>query len=185
MIRPGKNVIKRAAFGEMAASFAGVLLLMAAYGQWLLPAGILKSDTIAFQLAGSASFMVFACLLYFIARRGMCPEIQIDMQKQVVRTAKRNRHGASTATETFPFAAIGSVFMKRSKTNSAGNQVFLRLRGDQRLIEVASGPESQLEIIMERLGQDVCRTAPVAPTRAPVKLRSSKPRPMRTAFAAR
>ncbi len=62
IIRPGENALMRAAYGEMAASFAGVLLGMGAYGLWLLPNATDAADLLPFRIAGTVVFFVTAAL---------------------------------------------------------------------------------------------------------------------------
>lgn len=184
VIRPGRKVVSRAAKGEMAASFAGVLLAMASYGQWLLPGAINSPEVLPFKIASTVVFAMFACFLYLIARRGLCYEVQIDKQRKVLRTARRNRHGSSTQIDTVAFQDISSVFIQRSKSPVTHDRLYVRQSSDQKLIEVASGSETALRPVMDRMTEDlrasmVQKTVAPANHRAPVRARRAK-----SAFAA-
>ena len=155
VVRPSRKAIKRAAYGEMAASFAGVLLAMSAYAQWLLPGTIVRPEVLPFKLVGTVVFAVMACLLYLIARRGLCSEIQIDKQRGVLRTARRNRHGSSSQTGSIAFHDIDSVFIKRTKAPLSRDQLLVRPGGGLPLIQVGVGRSRELEPLLSRLVGDL------------------------------
>lgn len=155
VVRPSRKAINRAAYGEMTASFAGVLLAMSAYAQWLLPGTIVSPEVLPFKLVGTVVFAVLACFLYLIARRGLCYEVQIDKQRGVLRTARRNRHGSSSQTSSIAFHDINSVFIKRSKAPLSRDQLLIRPGGGLPLIQVAVGRSKELEPILARMVGDL------------------------------
>lgn len=183
IIRPGENALMRAAYGEMAASFAGVLLGMGAYGLWLLPNATDAADLLPFRIAGTVVFFVTAALLYLIARRGLCYEVHVDLQRRVLRTARRNRHGRATPIRSVPIAEIESVYLQRAQASFMRNQLCVRIAGERGQTQVAVGSEAELAPILQRMTPDLRKQAEeiARPERVqPV----FKPR-VRSAFAAR
>lgn len=178
VIRPGHAAIRRAAWGERIASFAAVLLGMGAYGQWLLPGSINDPEVLPFKIAGTVIFGVVSGMLYLIARRGLCGEIQVDVQRRAIRTARRNRHGSATQIDEIGFEFISSAFIARSKSPWVQDRLSIRLRGSQHLIAVAAADESELAPVLERLSGDL-RAAAAA------KKPEKTPKPVRSAFAAK
>lgn len=184
VIRPNRTAINRAAYGEMAASFSGVLLAMAAYGQWLLPGTINSVEVLPFKIFSTVVFAVFACLLYLIARRGLCAEVQVDIQRKEIRTARRNRHGVSTQIDTLPFHDVGSVFIKRAKAPVARDKLYIRPSDNQPLIDVVVGSSSVLEPIMQRLSDDLREGNTLKDLRLAKPRSAEKAARTRSAFAA-
>jgi hypothetical protein len=165
VIRPGDRTITRAAYGEMVATFIGILLGMAAYGQWLLPGSINDIDMLPIKIGSTVILFTVGALLYFMSRRGMCPEFQVDLQRRQIRRAVRNRRGIPTQTEVLDFSALDGAFLRRTKSAFIPDRLYVR-RAKQSLIEVSSGREVDLAPILKRLIEDL--RPPVA---KPVKFR--------------
>ena len=183
IIRPGEKALTRAAYGEIAASFAAVLLGMAAFGQWLIPGTSGAFDLVPFKIGATVIFFLGASFLYLISRRGLCYEVQIDLARRVMRTARRNRNGHATALSVVPIAEVESVFMQRAKSAFLFNRLFVRIAGARGVTEIAMGPERELAPILQRLSRDLRKKEaevriPRRPARAPTKT-------VRTAFAGR
>ncbi|MGB5558461.1 MAG: hypothetical protein WBN04_10675 [Paracoccaceae bacterium] len=155
IIRPGDQALTRAAYGEMAASFGGVLLGMSAFGLWLIPGTNGSADLVPFKLGATVIFFVGAAFLYLIARRGLCQEVHIDLVRRVLRTARRNRHGNATPVWAVPIAEVESVFMQRAKSSFLRNRLCVRFAGDRTATEIAVAPESELAPILQRLSVDL------------------------------
>jgi hypothetical protein len=73
---------------------------------------------------------------------------------------------------TLAFGDVSSVYLLRCKDRGRPARLFLRIAGGDDAIEVASGPEQQLEKLRERLAGDLAREArqPVKPGAKPRKV---------------
>lgn len=183
IIRPGEQALTRAAYGEIAASFAAVLLGMAAFGQWLIPGASGAFDLVPFKIGATVLFFIGASMLYLISKRGLCYEVQIDLARRVMRTARRNRNGQATALSVVPIAEIESVFMQRAKSAFLFNRLFVRFSGSRGPTEIAMGPERELAPILQRLSRDLRKNgAEVQVARRRVQ---QPARRVRSAFAGR
>ncbi len=182
IVRPGTTVLIRAAYGEMAASFTAVLLGMAAYGLWLLPTANDTEALLPFRLGGTVVFFVMAGMLYLIARRGLCCEVQIDLTRRVLRTARRNRHGRATPIRDIAIADVESVFLKRDKSGFLRSKLCVRIAGDRGLTEVAGGLEAELAPLLQRMTKDLRKE--ISEVRQPQRTMPTSSR-VRSAFAAR
>jgi len=185
VIRPNQRAIDLAGYGELAAVCVGLFLGAIAYAQWLMPGTINSMDVLPFKLAATVVFFTFAYLLYLIARRGLCYEVQIDRQRKVIRTARRNRNGNSTQIETFAFHDIDSAFIRRSQTPVMPSRLFFCLSDDLRQIQVVTGDLTDLEPLLARIVKDLhqgneLRELSLAKPRSTIKAARAK-----SAFAAR
>jgi hypothetical protein len=155
VIRPPEPQLERAAVIEMVAIFAGVLLFLAAYGQWLLPGADAADGVIGLKLVSTVLFAVLGGSLAWLGRRGMVQELHVDRLKSQLRLVQRNRHGEGRLTAVFAFSDIGSVVLKRSKTPWRTARLCLRLAGSGSFVEVLVAAEVELLPIRDRLIVDM------------------------------
>lgn len=184
IVRRGSAAQDRAALGEIAATLGCVFFGIMAYSNWLLPGRILETEVLPFKIAGTAVFFMFAGFLYLIARRGLHFEAQIDTKRRQFRIVRRNREGAASLVESYPFEEIERVYLVRSKTFTP-DRLYVQPRGRSWPIMLAAGRGNVLDPILERMieamrGKRVREIGVVTPRRHQMRHRS-----MPTAFAAR
>ena len=160
IVSRGARARTMAGFGEVAAVAACLMFGTFAYAPWVLPVAINDVVVLPYKISATLMFFVFSILLYTMARRGLSFEVQIDTQRRMVRTARRNRAGVVTHIEDFAFADIKSVHMKRSKSPVAMAQIVLKPAGSSRTVLVASGPARDLEPVLRRMIADMREGAP-------------------------
>ncbi len=183
IVRPGETALIRAAYGEMIATFAAVLLVMAAYGVWLLPNANGAAELLPFRIAGTVIFFVLGGMLWLIAHRGLCHEIHVDLERRALRIARRNRRGREILVGQVPIDDVESVFLQRAKGGFRRNRLCVRIAGDRELIEVAVGCERDLAPILQRMTHDLRKQEAAAiPQPRPNPGTKAK---VRSAFAAR
>ncbi|NRB01150.1 MAG: hypothetical protein HRU32_15295 [Rhodobacteraceae bacterium] len=142
----------RESVAEGVLRFLGLILILSAYGQWLIPGSILTDDVIVMKLAISVIFVVFGIALYWFANRGFRTEWQIDASRREIRMATRNGRGNSKLVSRIPMSDVESAFVKRGQTQS---HMFFRLRGVPDPMHVLSGSEADLRDFYERLRHDM------------------------------
>ena len=184
IINKGATARRRARLGELAAICGCFFFGAASFGQWLVPGSIYAGDILPIKISGTIMFFVFAAQLYLIARRGLSYEVQVDTKRQCVRMARRNLEGSTTITATHDFADIGSVYIKRSKSDFIADQMFMRIAATNASILIVSGPAKELEPLLDQIQRDFRGQMPTAPKTVPdFQKKMARPR-ARSAFAA-
>lgn len=150
---------RSAARAMIAASgrFAGTILLMVAAGLLLLPDGAHAPGLLGMKLAATVMFAVFGAALLLAGRRVHHPEIHVDTIRGEVRLGRRGIKGDFHLRAVLAFDDIASVYLLRTKDHSQPTRLFLRLAGADLAIEVASGAQTALEGLRERLTRDLAR----------------------------
>ncbi len=172
-----------AAIGELVATSGCLFFAAASFGQWLLPGSMYNGAILPLKISGTVVFFAVSALLYRIARQGLSEVVQIDTQRQKVSILRRNRYGHTTVKSTIAFADIGSVFIKRSKSDFVASSMYIRPASGLASMLIASGSARELEPLLDRIQSD-CRNRRV-PVKKPVRLNVDRatPRQTRNAFA--
>lgn len=135
--------------------FFGLVLVLAAYGQWFLPAVFFGNDAV-FAKAVLCFFLgALGCWIYWSAGRGLQTSIEIDTTRRQVRVVRRNSKGRRSVGTVVPMQNIESAFIQRTKEMGMKPNLYLRMRDAHELLHVATGPELELEDILERLHRDL------------------------------
>lgn len=140
---------------EAGLRFLGLILVLAAYGQWLVPASLFSGDPIIMKAGIAFILGVSGVVIYWYASRGLSVDIQVDVSKREVRVAHRNGRGQTRLHSIIPMRRIESAFLKRSKAEGAEASLYLRFRDRSDVLHVASGPEADLVILHRRLSADL------------------------------
>ncbi len=155
IIRAGIPARSRASFGELAALAGCIIFGFFAFGLWTMPGSTSSAELFPIKIGITVVFFVISAWLYLMARRGFTTEVQIDIKRQEVRLAQRNREGESSLVERFGFEEIDSVYMKRTKSEFSNDHLFLNLREAHAAVPVASALTVELEPLLERLRVDL------------------------------
>lgn len=164
---------RRAALVETVSITLGVFLLLAALGQWALPGSATGAEMWAMKGAITLVFGILGGILFWYGQRGLAYEVQVDVVKRELRTVLRNRRGTTHVLESVPFNQVGSAFVNRARGPLGTARLFMRLGESQNLIEVASGSETELNVLHAKLSSDMAGASSV-PAR---KMRMAKPAP--------
>lgn len=141
---------------ERVCAAAGLACLVAACGSWLFPevhATVSMPVEVPMRIASSLTMAMPALLFLWISDRGMGGEVQIDVVKGCIRRGICNRKGKFRVQKKVPFSQIGSAFIKRSSERGDTCQLFVRLNDSKQAIYVASGSESTMQLLYDRLNQ--------------------------------
>jgi hypothetical protein len=157
----------------IAGRFFGGLLLAAAAGLWIMPDSLLGPDVFAMKLGAMVMFTIFGGWLVWVGRNCTRLEYQVNLQRGEVTVGARDIRGNFRLKGVLAFADVASVYLLRSKDHSQPTRLFLRIgRGDEAL-EIASGDETLLEALRDRLTHDFAAAA--SPRPQPVRPRRVKP----------
>lgn len=154
IIRSDTQIADRAPLIERVAGIAGIAFLIAACASWLVPqvhAGV-PAD-LSTRMASSIGLTLPAVMFLWIAERGLRQEVHVDVSRGKLRQAVCNRNGRVRVLKSVPFEKITSAFIKRD-CPTCGAQLFVRLE-DGKPIHIASGRETTLRLLHERLGLEL------------------------------
>jgi len=135
--------------------FMGASFAAAALGLLLAPHLITGSTDIIMRSGASVLFGAIAAYLLWFASRGSQSEIQIDNTLGEVREVVRNRAGKPSLIGRYGFDSIGGVFLDRANAKGTRAVLMLRYRNTAQTLPVATGPESELVSLKDRLGRDL------------------------------
>lgn len=148
IIRSDTGIANRAALIERTCAVAGIAFLTAAFGQWMIPqvqaAVVLAAPE---RVVSTLGLAMPGLMFLWISSRGMTREVQVDEVKRCLRMSVCNRNGRSRVLRSVPFEQIGSAFIKRG----APAALYLRFADEKRVLRVASGRETTLRLLHERL----------------------------------
>ncbi|WP_372603544.1 hypothetical protein [Actibacterium sp.] len=156
----------RAALIERVCAVAGIACLIAACMNWLFPsvdAVTQVADSTRYRIMSSLGMAMPALLFLWISDRGMGHEIQVDVQKQSLRQGVVNRKGKFRVQREVPFSEITSTYIKRCEGFGGCAQLHVRLGKGKRVLSLASGRESTMRVLHQRL------TNELQPSRSPVR----------------
>lgn len=137
------------------AMFFGACFIAVAIG--LIAGPQILTGSLDFAMRGVAGVLFggMAAFLLWFATRGVQSELQIDNSLGEVREVVRNRAGKSTLVGRYGFDAIGGVFMDRNAGKAGEAALLLRYRNTSQVLPVARGSIASLEVLRNRLGQDL------------------------------
>lgn len=155
IVREPQDRFDRETVTESALRFFGLVLVLLAYGQWLLPGSLFSGDVLVLKMAFSFIFAGTGVALYLYAGRGFRQEVQIDHGRREVRFALRNSRNQSRLQTRVPMEGIESAFVKRSKDDTGHASLLFRLHGVEAPLHVVTGPLAEVERLHLRLCHDL------------------------------
>ncbi|MGI9389888.1 MAG: hypothetical protein ACR2O1_07515 [Boseongicola sp.] len=155
---------------EYALTFLGIILLISAFGQWILPGSIYGGDMIAMKLMLTAVLGVAGGLIISISARGFRPEVQVDSARQEVRFVSRNPRGRGEVLAIIDINRIIGVGMTRS-VDGTDCHCLLYLINGQKPLRLATGTEREIKAIRKRMDDYVTTPA----ERLAAKMASTNP----------
>ena len=158
------------AITEWALTFLGIVLLISAFGQWILPGSIYGGDMIAMKLMLTAVLGVGGGLILSMSARGFRPEVQVDSVRNEIRFVSRNPRGRGEVLATIDIERIIGIGMTRS-VDGPDCHCLLYLIDGQKPLRLATGSEPEIKAIRKRMDEYV--TSPA--DRVAAKMASSAP----------
>ena len=135
--------------------FAGLILVLSAYGQWALPASLYGGDAVLAKSAVSLLLGLLGVLIYGMASRPVRIDVQVDLTRRELRLSEAADRGPARLRAVVPMAQVASAFVARTKNGSARPQLFLEMRDRADVVHVATGDEADLLILHRRLSHDL------------------------------
>ena len=146
------------AITEWALTFLGIVLLLSAFGQWILPGSIYGGDMIAMKLMLTAVLGVGGGLILSMSARGFRPEVQVDRSRQEIRFVSRNPRGRGEVLATIDIERIIGVGMTKS-VDGPDCHCLLYLINGQKPLRLATGTEHEIKAIRKRMDDYVTPAA--------------------------
>jgi len=135
--------------------FLGASFAAAALGLLLAPHLLTGSTDLMVRGGAAVLFGAIAAYLLWFASRGSQSEIQIDNSLGEVREVVRNRAGKPSLIGRYGFDSIGGVFLDRAGSKGTSAILMLRYRNTAQTLPVATGTETELSDLKDRLGRDL------------------------------
>jgi len=145
--RPVKAVLSpksgsRAAAG--AARFAGVVLMLAAVGIWILNGPLWDAEMMLVRLAASVLFMCAGLGLLHVGRSHPQGEIHLDTRTRELRHIQRGSDGIARVQQRFVLANLGDIIIE-------DDLMVLHDKSGDIVMELSDLPRDSLQIIRRAL----------------------------------
>lgn len=155
IVREPQDRFDKETLTESVLRFFGLVFVLLAYGQWLLPGSLFSGDVLAIKMVFSFLFAATGTGLYMFAGRGFRHEVQVDPSRREVRFAMRNARNQSRLKSRLPMEGVASAFVMRSKSDPNNATLFFRLHGVSAPLQVITGRPTEIERLHQRLCHDL------------------------------
>jgi len=135
--------------------FLGLVLVLAAYAQWLLPAAMFNGEPLLAKAALTGIFGMSGIGLYWFASRGVRRIVTVDLSRRQVRLAQRNGRGDDRVRLIQPISKVEGAVLKRAADPAVPSELFLRLKGRMAPVLIAAGGEAELLALHRRMAEDL------------------------------
>jgi low affinity Fe/Cu permease len=122
------------------ARFAGVVLMLAAVGIWIVSGPLVDSGMLALRLAVSVFFMCTGLMLLQVGRGSPRDEIHLDRKAGALRHVQRGRDGIARTRHEVSLDTLGQVAIE-------DDTLILHDRAGQVIMELSGLPRDQLHLI--------------------------------------
>jgi hypothetical protein len=157
---------------ETVLRFTGVVMLLMAAGQWVLPGVLFGADMMPTRLGLTSVLGMTGFVFFWLAARGLKTQMEVDPKERQIRLVYLNSRGHTRPQKTFGMRDLESFYVKRTKNPMEPAALYLRLRGTQE-VRVVSGTEYDLTRLHERM----CGDLQPAKRRAAMRPAPEKPAP--------
>lgn len=140
---------------ESSGRFLGLIFVVCAYGQWFLPAAMFIGDAVVMKGAMSFLFGATGVGMYWMASRGLCKELEVDLTRRELRVVNRNGRGTRRLQSRIGMREIESFFLRRTKASAEPTLMMVRLRQSAVPLLLAAGGEVELTDLLQQLKSDV------------------------------
>lgn len=155
VIRETEEGFDARALAESGMRFLGLILIVAAFAQWLLPGALLGDDVLPMKLALMFALIAFGAGIYWYGDRAYRNEVEIDTTRRELRIMGRNGRGQGKLHKRIPMAEVESAYVKRTGNSGLTAHLLFRLRGDADPMHLATGEEAELRVLHARLCRDL------------------------------
>lgn len=154
VLRTDTELCNQACLIERVCAATGLVLVLAAGGPWIVPqvnADVVLADQSS-RVMSSFGLLMSALMFLWISERGFAREVHVNILRRRLRLNLCNRRGRTRTLRELPFEQISSAYVRRC---GRGAQLFVRHARGGAPIHLASGRESTLRILHERLVREI------------------------------
>lgn len=145
---------------EVALIWGGIGIFAMVLGLWLMPGTNNSMAVIGLKTGLSMALGIAAMAMLELAGRGLRREVQFDSGRKQVRSVWRNRKNRTSLQTVLEFEEINSIFVRRRKMPQDNAVLNIRYGAKGEVLEVASGEESAMRALWEKLNKDLLRAMP-------------------------
>ena len=146
---------ERETLSRAALRFMGLVLVLSAYGQWLLPGALYSGDAMIAKTVLSLALGLFGAVVYWAASRESRTDVQVDLTRRELRVSEAQSRGRTRTTAIVPMGNIASAFIVRPPGEGGKSQLYLRLKDRADPMHVATGSAYDLKVLHRRLAHDL------------------------------
>ena len=139
---------------EWGLTLLGVAFILAAFGQWVLPASLYVGDAIMVKFVLTCILGLAGGVSLAVSARGFRPEVQIDRVRHEIRFVSRNPRGRGQILATVDLDQIIGVGITRSLSGRDCHCLIYLIDGEKPL-RIATGTETEIRRIREKMDQFV------------------------------
>jgi hypothetical protein len=145
---------------EVVLLWVGLGIFTMVLGLWLMPGTNNSMTVIGLKTGLSMALGIAAMAMIELAGRGLRREIQFDSKRKQIRSVWRNRKNRTSLDTILEFEEINSIFVRRHKMPQDHAVLNIRFGVKGEILEVASGEESAMRALWEKLNNDLLRALP-------------------------
>lgn len=150
-IRPADMEAKTSdALVEWSLTFTGIVFLLAAFGQWILPGSLYSGDALMVKFVLTCVLGLAGGVLLSISARGFRPEVQVDRVRHEIRFVSRNPRGRGQILANVDLDQIIGVGITRSLSGKDCHCLIYLIDGEKPL-RIATGTEPEIRRIRKRM----------------------------------
>lgn len=135
---------------EWGLTLLGLVLLLSAFAQWLLPSSLYIGDTLIAKFVLTCVLGMLGGLALSVSARGFRPEVQVDRVRQEIRFVSRNPRGRGQVLATVDIDQIIGVGITRSLATGDCHCLIYLIDGEKPL-RLATGHEAEIRAIREKM----------------------------------
>ena len=139
---------------EWGLTLLGAAFILAAFGQWVLPASLYVGDAIMVKFVLTCILGLAGGVSLAVSARGFRPEVQIDRVRHEIRFVSRNPRGRGQILATVDLDQIIGVGITRSLSGRDCHCLIYLIDGEKPL-RIATGTENEIRRIREKMDQFV------------------------------
>lgn len=156
VIRADVQLARRAALIERVCLATGMAFLVMAFVSWMVPTGYTGPQVqLSNQIAATFGLAMPAFLFIWIAERGLSRDVEVDLVHSQLRMCVSNRNGRARTVKAIAFDDIGSAYIKKKADFGCQARLYLRLKGNKGVVELAHGRETTMRVLHERLSLEL------------------------------
>ena len=155
IIREEQDRFDRESVSEAALRYLGLVLLMTAYVQWLLPASLFTGDVFLMKAGLSVILGALGVVLYWHASRGLSIDVHVDTIRREMRVSHRDSRGKTRLHSVIPMRRIEGAFVEAPDRPGGVAKLLVQIADCEEVLNVATGPEHQIAALDRRLSMDL------------------------------